>query len=165
MSRVFFISDLHLGHENIAKYRGFKDAEEHDNFIIKQWNSVVNKKDTVWIVGDITMEKKEPYTLLASLKGTKNVVLGNHDLPQHVPYLMPYVNKIAGMLKYRGFMVTHAPMYQPEVEAFEANIHGHVHEKSIAHLKYLNVSADVLNYTPILFKKLKERYENDSKKR
>ena len=61
MGKVFIISDLHLSHKNMAIKRGFKDEAEHDNFIIEQWNKVVSKKDTVWILGDITMEKSTPF--------------------------------------------------------------------------------------------------------
>jgi len=44
MSVVRFIADLHLGHENMAKKRGFSSAEEHDEHVIKMWNSVVHKR-------------------------------------------------------------------------------------------------------------------------
>ena len=43
MSIVRFIADPHFGHENMAKKRGFSCAAEHDEHIIKMWNSVVNK--------------------------------------------------------------------------------------------------------------------------
>ena len=41
MSKVYFISDLHLGHRNIPKYREqygdqFKTLESHNEFIISQ---------------------------------------------------------------------------------------------------------------------------------
>ena len=56
MSNVKFISDLHFSHTNLIKnLRGFDDIREHDNKIIDNWNKVVNKKDTVYIIGDITM--------------------------------------------------------------------------------------------------------------
>mgnify|MGYP002477993094 CR=1 FL=1 len=58
MSVVRFIADLHLGHTNMAIKRGFLTVEEHDEYIITQWNSVVNKRDVTYILGDITMEKK-----------------------------------------------------------------------------------------------------------
>lgn len=43
MHRKFVISDLHLGHTNMALHRGFTSVEEHDDYIISKWNSVVNK--------------------------------------------------------------------------------------------------------------------------
>jgi len=150
MGRVFFISDLHFGHRNMAIKRGFKDEHEHDSHIIKKWNKVVNKKDTVWILGDITMEKVAPYALLDKLNGFKKVVLGNHDMPNHSKELLKYVNSIAGMVDYKGYALTHCPIHESEISRYIKNIHGHVHENSLPDERYLNVSCEVLNYTPLL---------------
>lgn len=148
---VFVISDLHLSHKNMAIKRGFKDEIEHDNFIIEQWNKVVSKKDTVWILGDITMEKSTPYPLLNKLNGYKKVVLGNHDQPQHIPELLKYVNSVCGMLKYKGFILTHCPIHPNEIGRFRKNIHGHVHENSLIDERYINVSCEVVNFSPVPF--------------
>ena len=149
MAEIFVISDLHLSHKNMAIKRGFKDEIEHDKFIIEQWNKVVSKKDTVWILGDITMEKSSPYTLLDKLNGYKKVVLGNHDQPQHVPELLKYVNSVCGVIKFKGFILTHCPIHQSEIDRYYINIHGHVHENSLTDNRYINVSCEVVNYTPI----------------
>jgi len=151
MGRVFIISDLHFSHKNMAIKRGFKDETEHDNFIIEQWNKVVLIKDTVWILGDITMGKSSPYSLLDKLNGIKKVVLGNHDQPQHVKELMKYVNSVCGMIKYKGYILSHCPVHESEIERFGKNIHGHVHENSLNDERYINVSCEVVNFTPILF--------------
>ena len=75
MATVRFIADLHLGHENMAKKRGFSSAEEHDEYVVEMWNSVVGKRDVTYILGDVTMEKKTSYALLERLNGIKHVVL------------------------------------------------------------------------------------------
>ena len=155
---VYIISDLHLGHKNMAKYRGFNSVEEHDNHIVKCWNSVVRKKDTVWILGDIGMEKSSSYHLLDQMLGIKKVVLGNHDKPQHIQELLKYVNLVCGMIKYKGFWLTHAPIHPAELYRGH-NIHGHVHNKTIKKWygvkdnRYINVSAEIVNYTPQLISK------------
>jgi calcineurin-like phosphoesterase family protein len=148
--KVYLIADLHLRHRNMAIKRGFKDEFEHDAHIIEKWNSVVRKNDTVWILGDITMEKTSPYYILNELKGIKKVVLGNHDRPQHVRELLNYVNSVCGMVKYKDYIFTHCPIHESELGRFKANIHGHVHEKSLDDPKYINVSCEVVDYTPIL---------------
>ncbi|MGK3945661.1 hypothetical protein ABK046_45870, partial [Streptomyces caeruleatus] len=53
--KLFFCSDLHLSHTNILKYgRGkmFKDVEEMNEAIIKNWNDVVPKDCVVICAGD-----------------------------------------------------------------------------------------------------------------
>ena len=52
----YFISDLHLGHKNVLKFdnRPFINIEEHDKTIIDNWNSKVNDKDDVYVLGDIS---------------------------------------------------------------------------------------------------------------
>jgi calcineurin-like phosphoesterase family protein len=154
MGEVYVISDLHLGHLNMALKRGFSSVEEHDQYIIDQWNKVVKKRDTVYILGDITMEKTASYHLLDKLLGIKKVALGNHDKPQHVPELLKYVSSVFGSFKYKGCILTHIPIHECEIDRFRYCIHGHVHEKSLSDPRYKNVSAEVLEYTPILISEL-----------
>lgn len=155
MSKIYFFSDPHFGHEHVAEWRGFKSSEEHDRFVIDNWNKAITKKDVVYLLGDITMEKNN-YDQLRELKGIINVVLGNHDQPQHIPDLLKVVNKIMGMRKLDGFWLTHAPMHPQELRG-HFNIHGHVHGNSINDNRYFNVSAEVINYTPISFFEIKQR--------
>jgi calcineurin-like phosphoesterase family protein len=138
----------------MAKKRGFSSSEEHDNLIIENWNKTVTKNDTVWILGDITMEKTSPYPLLNQLKGIKNVVLGNHDEPQHVPELLKYVNKVCGCVKLKDCILTHIPIHISEINRFKYNVHAHIHDKVIDHDKYINVCAEQINYKPILLNEL-----------
>jgi calcineurin-like phosphoesterase family protein len=178
MSRIFLISDLHLSHNNMAIKRGFNSAEEHDNHIIEQWNKVVHKKDTVWILGDLSMGKSSPYVLLDKLNGIKNVVLGNHDMPQHIPELLKHVNKVCGMFKYKQYFFTHCPIHPTELNyRVIGNIHGHLHENNILISKvenkekdflfeikdtrYINVSCEQphINFTPQLFTNLIKQNE------
>lgn len=150
MGKVYAISDLHKGHVNMSKKRGFDSVEAHDEYIVKQWNSAISKKDTVLLLGDITMEKDD-YSFLNRLNGYKKVVLGNHDQPQHVKSLLQYVNTVAGMVKYKnGIILTHAPIHRSEIKRFRINVHGHVHENSLQDNRYFNVSAEVLDFKPIL---------------
>lgn len=149
MGQVHFISDPHFGHKNMANRRGFKDVHEHDEHIVKCWNEVVHKKDVVYLLGDVTMEK-DNYWILDQLKGIKNVILGNHDKKQHVKSLLNYVNSVSGMINYKGNVIlTHCPIHPNELQhRFTYNIHGHVHENSIDDKRYINVSAEAVDYYP-----------------
>jgi calcineurin-like phosphoesterase family protein len=123
-----FIGCLHLGHKNMAIHRGFGGSEEHDEYLISQWNSVVlKKKDITYILGDITMEKSCCYPLLNCLNGIKHVILGNHDRRQDIPELLNYVDSVGGAVKYKGYILTHIPIHPNEIGRFKGNIHAHIH--------------------------------------
>lgn len=148
---TYFIGCLHLSHLNIAKMRGFETAEEHDAHLIKEWNSVVNKRDLVYILGDITMESSKPYYLLNKLNGIKKVVLGNHDLGKHVPELLKYVNSVAGMVKYKGNILSHCPIHPMELRRFGVCLHSHIHNAVIEgeyKERYIHVDAHIIDYKP-----------------
>lgn len=165
---VRFVADLHFGHENlITKLRGFKDKFHHDENIIAQWNLTCHKKDVIYILGDITMEKND-YGILGRLNGIKHVILGNHDKLNCHHELSKYVNGIGGMHHYRSkefhghkFILTHCPIHPMEFNHSEAkgmkvfNIHGHIHEAyKIPDDRYINVSAEVIDYKPKTLKEL-----------
>ena len=60
---VFFVSDLHLGHENVLSIRTqFHDIDEHDDFLIEKWNNKVKKHDEVYILGDLSFRSSNPIT-------------------------------------------------------------------------------------------------------
>lgn len=173
-----FIGCLHLSHKWMAQHRGFKDEWEHDDYLIEQWNSVVGKKDLVYILGDITMNTPEHYYKLDLLNGRKKVVLGNHDNPRDVPELLKYVENVSGMIDYKGCILTHCPIHPNEVSFCRLNIHAHIHhtnqlyncsvpdrygdesnELKTTDYKYYNVDAKLLNFKPITLEQmLGERY-------
>lgn len=162
MSVVRFIADLHLGHENMARHRGFTSAVEQDEYIVKQWNSVVTKRDLTYILGDVTMEKAD-YSILDQLNGRKIVVGGNHDKPNHSRKMLEHIDYIAGMIQYKGIFLTHCPVHPMEMGyRIKYNIHGHIHEKLVEYdfklfgitlfkrvdRRYICVSCEQVNYTP-----------------
>ena len=144
-SVIRFIGDTHFGHINMALHRGFSSIEEHDEYIIDRWNSVVKKHDTTLILGDVTMEKTN-YEIINRLKGFKKVILGNHD--HHGKELLKYVNSVWGSFKYQGCILTHIPIHESELERFRFNIHAHLHEKVIDDPRYISVSCEQVDYIP-----------------
>lgn len=160
-NKIYVISDLHLGHERMARHRGFDVTSDMFDVIMYNWNFFVKKNDTVWILGDITMEKKAYYPLLDQLNGKKRVVLGNHDRRQDVPELLKHVDYVCSSAQVNGFILTHIPIHPTQLGRFGKNIHGHTHDKFVRKWygekdkRYINVCAEVINYTPVEIKSLK----------
>lgn len=71
MSKKFYISDLHLGHNNIIRLdnRPFKNMTEMETTIINNWNSVVSDNDQVYILGDMFWNNDKAPEILDKLKG------------------------------------------------------------------------------------------------
>lgn len=149
---TYLFSDPHFHHEKCAIRRGFSSAEEMNELIVKNWNNTISKHDCVFLLGDITMEKKQ-YEILSRLKGVINVVLGNHDQRQHVQELLKHVNSVSGIIDYKKkTILTHCPIHPSQLEfRYKYNIHGHVHTNSIDDARYINVCAEMINYTPVRF--------------
>ena len=86
-NKLFFASDHHFFHENVAKKRGFGSVEEMNETIIHSHNSSVSEDDTVFFVGDMALfsRKSRPaqralFTeTLKRLNGIKYFIRGNHD--------------------------------------------------------------------------------------
>jgi calcineurin-like phosphoesterase family protein len=76
---IWFTSDHHFGHARIIELgrRPFSSVDEMDEEMIRRWNAVVAPDDLVYHLGDFAFAGHTPY--LDRLKGTKHLILGNHD--------------------------------------------------------------------------------------
>lgn len=79
--------------------------------------------------------------------------MGNHD---HYPIekYARYFSQIYGAAKYRDCIFSHVPVHPSQLRRFKANIHGHLHSKELSEDRYINVSAERINLTPILLDKV-----------
>ena len=79
---IWFTADLHLGHDNIIGYcnRPFKDVKEMNERLIEGWQSSVEEKDSIYVLGDISfMKYGETEPIIKDLPGKKYWIRGNHD--------------------------------------------------------------------------------------
>ena len=79
----YYISDLHLFHEAVIRFddRPFESLEEMHKAMVEKWNNKVTNGDTVYILGDVSLRGKNEdlIALVATLKGKKVLIRGNHD--------------------------------------------------------------------------------------
>lgn len=165
MTEIFFISDMHFGHNNMYKFTNAdgsrvrpwaENADEGDKIMIKNWNSVVGENDKVYVVGDVAIPRKSIH-IMGALKGKKCLIKGNHDIFKLDDYT-PYFYDIRGSHKIDKYVITHIPIHPDSLARWcDGNIHGHVHNNSLKDKRYINVSVEVINQTPISFEELKNK--------
>jgi len=162
----FLIADIHFGHEAIIKYenRPFKNVEEMDENIIKNWNNVVGKHDMIFILGDISFHKSDKtLEIVKRLQGRKILILGNHDTKSVGHYLLMGFEQVSKwpIIVDDFYIFSHAPVYLSEAMPY-ANIHGHLHSKRMSG-NYVNVGVECINYTPVNFDDIKARFQPHAK--
>jgi len=159
---IHFISDTHFDHANIIGYcnRPFSSVEEMNEYMLNKWNSVVDKNDIVYFLGDLSYGRgRRPHGFwLSQLNGKIMFVRGSHD-----DGCLDGIESHSEMrIFYEGitFLVIHSP-YEASPKHYEWTVHGHVHNNNLE--KYplfnpvrrsVNVSVELIDYTPVSIEKI-----------
>jgi calcineurin-like phosphoesterase family protein len=176
MSETYLTSDTHFSHRGIVQFlrpdgskeRPWDNIEEMDEALVANWNSVVRPKDKVWHLGDVVINRSA-LPILARLNGEKILVKGNHDVFRVEEYT-PYFKDIRGSATLNGLLLTHIPVHPDSLERWGRNVHGHLHSGSVMRQgiwwgtfendpRYLCVSVEHTNYTPITLNEVMKRFE------
>ena len=128
----YYIADLHLFHDNIMKHdnRPFKTSNECVETIINNWNSLIIKKDDVYILGDFTFNNEKGLEVIKQLRGTKYLIKGNHDKISPQLY-----NEFAWVRDYseikdgnRLVILSHYPIaHWKNADYGSYHLYGHIH--------------------------------------
>lgn len=160
---IYFISDTHFGHENAwskfkradgSPLRPFTSTEEMDETMVDNWNKTVKAGDTVYHCGDVVIAKKSLH-IMSRLNGRKILIMGNHDIFGHQAYLHYFEDiRAYKVLPKLGLVACHIPVHPDNLQRFPINVHGHLHANLVmlGHIpdpRYVNVSVEQINYTPI----------------
>ena len=164
--RVWVTADTHFGHESIIKHcnRPFKTIQEMDEYIIEKWNSMIEKYDHVYILGDFAFNNHLKY--INALKGRKHLILGNHD-SMSAECLKRFVTvSEEKQIKYqnRYFILSHCP-FRNWTNSYRGSAHlfGHVHGRIKTYNLSFDIGMDTHSYIPYnmdeVMKMLKDREE------
>lgn len=164
--RKFFIGDTHFGHVNLIHFetgrRQFATIEEHDRFLVNAWNETVRPEDIVYHLGDVFFGQP-PIGILSALHGTKYLILGNHDKPQHMAIYCQHFAKVHGVAYLDGGgVLTHVPMHPSQLEfRWKFNVHGHIHRGGVNDRRYVNVCCEAINYRPLSLEEIRRRVDRE----
>jgi calcineurin-like phosphoesterase family protein len=162
--RVFFTSDLHLGHGNINKLcnRPFNTLESMNEILIENWYNTVSVHDLVIITGDLIWGGAQLWErFLQELPGQKILIIGNHDLKCKLEKVEHYFLAIREQVEFKigddRLFACHYPIPDfPGRYHGVKHIYGHIHEKDFKYAtpQHYNLSVERNGYCPISYKLL-----------
>lgn len=186
-SGVFFTSDTHFGHKQILDFchRPFSCIEEHDEALIANWNSVVSPDDTVFHLGDFAFGGFPFWErIVKQLNGHIILIRGNHcdrNMTSGIKNLFEdCVYQARILIGSQTVYLNHYPFLcfahqdPTHYKDYFIQCFGHCHSGPLVHgtdterLKYLfptqyDVGVDNNNYTPISWKQVKEKIDEQIK--
>jgi calcineurin-like phosphoesterase family protein len=169
---VWFTADTHFGHRAMVERewgRKFPDIDTMDRAIIDQWNAVVSKRDTVFILGDFSFRNSaETVGIIGELNGRLHLIEGNHDrglakyaldlFDRVTPYLELKINGKRVCMSHYPFRSWHQMQYG------SWQLHGHCHGNLAGRGRQLDVGMDSAykltgTYRPLHFGEIEEILE------
>lgn len=163
---VFYTADPHFGYSAVLQKTGrpFATVEEMDRVLIQNWNRVVSDQDTVYLLGDVGGYCTPfPAKQLASLKGHKHLIRGNHDTGLEDPQqLFDYFESVSDFWEMEDggthIVLCHYPLVHVRGGLM---IHGHLHNaqqegyRVLQQLpRVLNAGVDVNGFCPVTLQQL-----------
>lgn len=164
---TWFTSDLHFFHANVINYckRPFKNVMEMNEALVRRWNAQVLPKDTVYCLGDFSMNSNRMRDVAPRLNGFKNLIPGNHDeifwskkkLQKYIdagwnvcPNVMDiYVDRYLVKLSHLPYADEQAKKYdvrylelRPSPGPEDFLLHGHLHVKYVKNGNCIDVGID-----------------------
>lgn len=170
---IWVTSDTHFNHENIIHYCGrpFSCAEEMNEVMVDNWNSVVKPGDKVYHLGDVFMGDRDEFKRLwPKLNGQKRLLVGNHD---DIKFLSSgsFFKKVGMWRMFPDYkcVLTHVPIHLSEDDSgrYLYNLHGHIHNDEVTDgdnnidSRYFNCCVEHHNYTPIHLYETMEKVQKD----
>lgn len=154
--QVFLLSDTHFDHSNVIRFshRPFRSISEMNYAMVKNWNKTVNN-DKIFFLGDLTFgRRRRPIDYwLGKLNGDICHLRGNHDTDS-IERAEVIPDRYGIQYKGHKFLLMHKPHRPHGYDGWI--IHGDKHNTNMRYYplinqkhKTVNVSAELVNYTPL----------------
>lgn len=130
---IFYIADTHFYDRKCLTYdnRHFLGVNDMNDTIVRNWNSVVGKDDTVYVVGDFSYGTGGDVVSIAQrLAGHKILIRGNHDNDVNLKYAFEEIADYREVLTDEGRVILcHYPIlsFKNMQKGGTVHIYGHVH--------------------------------------
>jgi calcineurin-like phosphoesterase family protein len=156
---IWFTSDMHLLHPKIVGIcERPTTVEDHDQWLIDRFNSIVNKKDELYLLGDISMANKiATEKLLQKINGIKHLIPGNHDNSIDTSTYFKYIHNNIHDFNFNSpsypnlhLVLCHYPLASWNRKIFgSGHLYGHVHGRLPGIGLSFDVGVDANDYLPL----------------
>lgn len=161
MQTIWFVADLHSYHAKIIdicnrpvylNYNGEKDLKnkeyedllnhQHNEWLIKDViNKYVSKNDTLYILGDVSMQnRKDTEKFIDRLNGKKFLILGNHDKNIQSSNRFIQISQIKDFTYSKNELNIHIVLCHYPLLSWNRKVHGafHLHGHTHGRNEYVN---------------------------
>jgi calcineurin-like phosphoesterase family protein len=152
---LWFTSDTHFSDPRVLRIdrRPFSSLAAHDLELITRWNAAVGPDDTVWHLGDLGRGSASHIArLLASLNGTKHLIIGNIDSHPTISCPLWASTQHYAELSINGVLLVlcHYPFRTwNKMGKKSINLHGHSHGKLKPAPRQYDVGVDAWDLRPV----------------
>ncbi len=158
---IYFTADMHFGHRGIIamQNRPFESVDVMNSVLLQNYNAVVNKNDTVYILGDIChhLDIDDANVLIRKLNGKKYLITGNHDKKYDPKLFIEIHDFMTVSLNGKHFSLMHYPMLSwPKKNRGSYQLHGHIHARADYNetnksegIRRYDVGVDANNFFPV----------------
>lgn len=154
-NNTFFFSDPHFDHTNIIRYcnRPFKDVEEMNETLLRNYREVVKPDSVVYFLGDMAFgrESRPPSWWLSQLHGNITYIKGSHDDG------MPGYGQLILDTGIGEVLLIHRP-YDAPGDWRGWIIHGHTHSNQMVndHYRKVCVCVEATDYRPVSLQQIRD---------
>tara|TARA_R100001591_G_scaffold91322_1_gene97092 strand:+ start:26 stop:568 length:543 start_codon:yes stop_codon:yes gene_type:complete len=163
----FITSDTWFGRPQILQIANrlqFKDIDEMNQVLIKNWNSKVKKNDTVFHLGNFAWDPQTARQVLRKLNGVIYFVIGTADealldIEAEFDNISILEDQIIDLPQFDS-VISHYPL---EVwngkDTGTIHFHGHTvysHKTDLDMMNRVNVCTDFWSYTPVKYSTIKD---------
>lgn len=163
----FITSDTWFGRPQILQIANrlqFKDVNDMNKQLIKNWNSVVKKNDIVFHLGNFAWDPQTARQVLNKLNGTIYFLIGSSDeafldIQHEFENVSVLEDQIVELPQYDA-VICHYPL---EVwngkDSGTIHFHGHTvysHKTDLYAMNRINACTDFWSYTPVKYSTIKD---------
>lgn len=150
----WYTSDWHLNETRITQefnpfFRPFQSIEEQNNIIISNCNKFVNENDTLYHLGDVSIDI-DGISLLSKLKVKKRIlIVGNYDEDKLAELGNHFDDVQISLNTNINNEIYHLNHYPVLADNTKMNIVGHIHGLWKVQPRIINVGVDAWHFQPI----------------